>query len=95
MECAYYFVDGTWNLPTTLTFVGCVGCGRMCQIGAVSTSRPRSWHTTNSKPTHSQCRNTGCNEHHAQPTKCVCEHTEFCIADNPSVVGKHLKGDDM
>jgi hypothetical protein len=19
MECAYYFVDGTWNLPTTLT----------------------------------------------------------------------------
>jgi len=24
MECAYYFVDGTWNVPTTLTFVGCV-----------------------------------------------------------------------
>jgi hypothetical protein len=24
MECAYYFVDGTWNMPTTLTFVGCV-----------------------------------------------------------------------
>jgi hypothetical protein len=23
MECAYYFVDGTWNVPTTLTFVGC------------------------------------------------------------------------
>jgi hypothetical protein len=22
MECAYYFVDGTWNLPTTFTFVG-------------------------------------------------------------------------
>ncbi len=22
MECAYYFVDGTWNVPTTLTFVG-------------------------------------------------------------------------
>ncbi len=20
MECAYYFVDGTWNVPTTLTF---------------------------------------------------------------------------
>jgi hypothetical protein len=25
MECAYYyFVDGTWNVPTTLTFVICV-----------------------------------------------------------------------
>jgi hypothetical protein len=28
MECAYYLagilVDGTWNVPTTLTFVGCV-----------------------------------------------------------------------
>ena len=24
MECAYYFVDGTWNVPTTLTFGGCV-----------------------------------------------------------------------
>jgi hypothetical protein len=24
MEYAYYFVDGTWNMPTTLTFVGCV-----------------------------------------------------------------------
>jgi hypothetical protein len=25
MECAYYFrVDGTWNVPTTLTLVGCV-----------------------------------------------------------------------
>jgi len=24
MECAYYFVDGTWNVPTTLTFVGFV-----------------------------------------------------------------------
>jgi hypothetical protein len=28
MECAYYFVDGTWNVPTTLifalTFVGSV-----------------------------------------------------------------------
>jgi len=23
MECAYYLVDGTWNVPTTLTFVGC------------------------------------------------------------------------
>jgi len=23
MECAYYFVDGTWNVRTTLTFVGC------------------------------------------------------------------------
>jgi hypothetical protein len=23
MECAYYFVDGTWNVPTTLTFVVC------------------------------------------------------------------------
>jgi hypothetical protein len=22
MECAYYFVDGTWNVPTTLTFLG-------------------------------------------------------------------------
>ena len=21
MECAYYFVDGTWNVPTTLTLV--------------------------------------------------------------------------
>jgi hypothetical protein len=21
MECAYYFVDGTWNVPTTLTSV--------------------------------------------------------------------------
>jgi hypothetical protein len=21
MECAYYFVDGTWNAPITLTFV--------------------------------------------------------------------------
>jgi hypothetical protein len=20
MECAYYFVDGTWNVPTTLRF---------------------------------------------------------------------------
>jgi hypothetical protein len=24
IECAYYFVDGTWNVPTNLTFVGCV-----------------------------------------------------------------------
>jgi hypothetical protein len=24
MECAYYFVGGTWNVLTTLTFVGCV-----------------------------------------------------------------------
>jgi hypothetical protein len=23
MECAYYFVDGTWNVPTALAFVGC------------------------------------------------------------------------
>ena len=22
MEWAYYFVDGVWNVPTTLTFVG-------------------------------------------------------------------------
>ena len=22
LECAYYRVDGTWNVPTTLTFVG-------------------------------------------------------------------------
>ena len=22
MECAYYFVNGTWNVPTTLTLVG-------------------------------------------------------------------------
>jgi len=21
MECAYYFVDGTWNVPTTLHFL--------------------------------------------------------------------------
>jgi hypothetical protein len=27
MECAYYFVDGTWNVPTTLTFDGCVQQG--------------------------------------------------------------------
>jgi hypothetical protein len=24
MECAYYYVDGTWNVPTTMNFVGCV-----------------------------------------------------------------------
>jgi hypothetical protein len=23
MECAYYFWEGTWNVPITLTFVGC------------------------------------------------------------------------
>jgi hypothetical protein len=28
MECAYYFVDGTFNVPTTLTFVGCVPLGK-------------------------------------------------------------------
>ena len=22
MECAYYFWEGTWNVPITLTFVG-------------------------------------------------------------------------
>jgi hypothetical protein len=22
MECAYYFVDGTWNVPNALTLVG-------------------------------------------------------------------------
>jgi hypothetical protein len=31
MECAYYFVDGTWNVPTTLTFADCVpqACDRI------------------------------------------------------------------
>ncbi len=27
MECAYYFVYGTWSVPTTLTFVGGVQSG--------------------------------------------------------------------
>jgi hypothetical protein len=27
MECAYYYVDGTWNVPTTLTYVGDVNNG--------------------------------------------------------------------
>jgi len=31
MECAYYFVDGTWNVPNTLTFVGCVVCAKSAQ----------------------------------------------------------------
>jgi hypothetical protein len=26
MECAYYFVDGTWNVPTTLTCRRCPNC---------------------------------------------------------------------
>ncbi len=32
MECAYYFVDGTWNVPTTLALVGCVCDGYLLQI---------------------------------------------------------------
>jgi hypothetical protein len=39
MECAYYLnfgrfqVDGTWNVPTTLTFVGCVLFGERQGLG--------------------------------------------------------------
>ena len=31
MECAYYRVDGTRNVPTTFTFVGCVVCAKTAQ----------------------------------------------------------------
>jgi hypothetical protein len=32
LECAYYLVDGTWNVPTTLTFVVCVCDGYLSKI---------------------------------------------------------------
>ena len=43
MECAYYyFVDGTWNVPTTLTIMDRAFSGRLIEKSQACTKPARS-----------------------------------------------------